>query len=294
MLLIICAFIACLPATAYRRVTPTGDTLSAFLEHPRPDQDWYQKARHMARFRTDQERAFKKCDKLLPKSLSSGFEVVLYRAHGRRKGGQSVCDEYEDDLILSNRNAGNFKAELKWLRDFQEQYRNGKLERETLACLSAYRVQIDPGSLSEYFHCEGGKCVWRMTCFEFKPGMAMPQAGLCEDSIHAQNPSFDRVGIKMGTSNMQVSRCYERKDPYENGHVCWEDECVADEERRSQMIRRCAGNDGKSHDCFFAFGDMGRSQSYKVLKRVTTKSFSLGQNLEEQLQQLYNAVRSGK
>ena len=167
---------------------------------------------------------------------------------------------------LNNRNFGNFHGQLHYLQNIRSHIGPENLSKYSL---KAYLIQVNPSRTSDYFHCELGVCEFRLTCLN----------GPCKTKLSHIKADYNRVGIKPGTGNTQVSRC---KRPY----VCAQDiglDSILGEER----INACADH---SLDCFFAFPEGGLESSFRILHAwephtlTTNEDFTvLLQNIEKSL-----------
>ena len=184
--------------------------------------------------------------------------IVLFRATSR------PLEKLKD---LNNINLGNFYGQLHYLESKAK-----FLGEDKTLYLTAIKVKINMSLVSDYYHCEQGSCEFRLTC----------QMGPCTTPLDAIATPYTRVGIKLGTENIQLSRCGR-------SHVCPEDICLKPDEGIAKF-KACVNNESQNLDCYYSFTEGGRRLSYQILGQSDSKRIDWEGNMKEQLSQIANEI----
>ncbi|MFK7826900.1 MAG: hypothetical protein AB8G05_22345 [Oligoflexales bacterium] len=186
--------------------------------------------------------------------------IILFRATSR------PLDSLMD---LNNINLGNLYGQLRFLETKAKHL--GKEKAKTLY-LKAIKVKINMRLISDYFHCEQGKCEFRLTC----------HMGPCSTSLETISVPYNRVGIKLGTENIQLSRCGR-------SHVCPEDICLKPSEGEVKF-KACVNDEHQDLDCYYGFTKEGHRLSYKIIGQSDSKRIDWEGNIREQLHQITSEI----
>lgn len=176
-------------------------------------------------------------------------------------------DEYIGDLV-GKKNWGNHYGMRQY---FNESGNVGRFGADRY--FVSMKVEVNTGGTSGYYHCESGRCDFRFSAFGF--GIKFRQ-GRDHRSFYVEN-DFDRLGVKVGITGLQVQGCLRTNTP-----PCYKDKCV-EEMKGAESLAECGAGlwrpkANAAHGCFFGLMPKGLGKSYRVLE--VTRPVSLKGGLE--------------
>ena len=161
---------------------------------------------------------------------------------------------------LNNVNLGNLLGELNYLKAAKK-----RLGEDNSFYIKAIKVRLNMDKLSDYFHCAWGRCEFRLPC----------NMGPCTTPLETIHESYARVGIKMGTRRVQLSRCGR-------SYVCPEDICLTHMESE-KMFKACVNTEEGAMGCYYGFTKEGEGLSYQILAQSESIKIDWDSDIEQQL-----------